>query len=70
MTEQKEPLFPQVKLKLTGQDGNAFSIISRVSQALRKANVETEHIQTFQEEAMSGDYNNVLRTVMKYIDAS
>lgn len=31
-----EAKFPDVKLKLVGEDGNIFSIIGRVSKALRK----------------------------------
>lgn len=65
-----EPIFPNVKVQLTGQDGNAFYIISKVSKAMRQEGVQTEHIQTFQEEAMSGDYNNLLRVTMKYVSVS
>ena len=55
------------RVKLVGEDGNAFSIIGRVSLALKKAGLK-DQAKKFQEEATSGDYNNVLQTAMKYAD--
>lgn len=60
--------YPEVTVKLVGEDGNAFFIIGRTSQALRLAGVSQEEISAFQAEAMSGDYDNVLQTVMKWVD--
>lgn len=60
---QKRP-----RVKLVGTDGNAFSIIGKVSSALRKAGYSPEQIAEFRSEAMSGDYNNVLVTAMKWCD--
>ena len=59
-----------VKVRLSGTDGNAFAIIGKVSKAMRKAKIENEIIQAFQHEAMSGDYNHLLQTCMKYVDVS
>ena len=56
---------PQVQL--TGLDGNAFSIMGRVNQALRHAGLE-EQIPDFLKEAQSGDYDNLLRVCSKYVD--
>lgn len=53
---------------LLGHDGNAFAIIGRTMYALRKAGVEREEIEKFRIEAESGDYDNVLRTVMRWVD--
>ena len=61
-----EPLYP-VTVKLIGEDGNAFAIISRVSKALRKAGYKNV-AEEFMAEAMKGDYNHVLQTVMKYVE--
>ena len=62
-----EPICKNVKVQLSGEDGNAFFIIGRVTQAMRRAKVEKETIDSFSKEAMSGDYDNVLRTCMKYV---
>ena len=61
-------LYPNVTVNLTGEDGNAFFIISRTRNALRRANVSTEKIEEFTEEAKSGDYDNVLQTVMRWVN--
>ena len=61
------PFYPHIKVQLTGQDGNAFFIIGRVTNALKKGKVPKEEIDKFVEEAMSGDYNNVLMTCTKYV---
>lgn len=59
--------YPEVEVQLTGEDGNAFFIISRTMRALRKAGVPRQHVEAFRIEAMSGDYNNVLNTVAKWV---
>ena len=52
---------------LVGVDGNAFSIMGYTANALK----ETGHrnlVPQMREEAMSGDYNNLLCVCIKYID--
>ena len=55
----------KVPCKLVGINGNAFVIMGAVSRALKKAGKE-ELIDRFIEEAMSGDYDHLLRTAMAY----
>lgn len=55
-------------VKLVGEDGNAFAILGRVNSALRKAGYPKEVIEKFRAEATSGDYNNLLRVCMDYVD--
>ncbi len=64
------PLYPKIEVKLSENDGNAFFIIGRVGQALRRNGVDHTKIKEFQEEATSGDYDNVLRTCMKWVNVS
>lgn len=59
--------YPDVKVKLVGQNGNAFFIISRVSNALMNAGVPKAEVDQYREEAMSGDYDNVLATTMAWV---
>jgi hypothetical protein len=56
--------FPKVKVKLVGEDGNAFSIMGRVVAAMRKAKCSNEDIKAYQTAATSGDYSNLLRVTM------
>lgn len=60
------PKYPDVKIKLTGKDGNAFVIISRVRAKLRAAG-HADVVDEFTNEAMSGDYDHVLRTCMDWV---
>lgn len=62
--------FPKAKVKLVGTDGNAFSIMGKVSTGLRKAGAADADIESFMNEAMSGDYDNVLVTAMRWADGS
>ena len=62
--------YPEIEVKLTGNNGNAFAIIGKVSQALRKAEVSEEEIKKYTNESMDGDYNNLLRTAMRWVSVS
>lgn len=56
-----------MRYDLVGVDGNAFAVMGYTARALR----ETGHkdlIKQMQEEATSGDYNNLLCVCMHYID--
>ncbi len=61
------PKYPQVVAKLVGEDGNAFNLIGIVVRELRKAKVDTTEVMQFRDEAMSGDYDNLLVTCMKWV---
>ena len=52
---------------LVGVDGNAFSVIGYTGRALRQTG-HGDLVSKMGEEAMSGDYNNLLCVCMKYID--
>lgn len=58
------------KVKLTGTDGNAFALIGRCARVLRKAGFSNAEIDRFQKECMSGDYDHLLRTCMRWCDVS
>ena len=60
--------FPQVKVQLVGQEGNAFSIMGRCAAAARRAGVAKVDIDAFYKEATSGNYDHLLQTCMAYFD--
>lgn len=62
------PKYPNVRVQLTGEDGNAFAIIAAVRKGLRGAGVSREEQDAFQAEAFSGDYDALLRTAMRWVD--
>ena len=63
----KGPKYPNIKVQMVGEDGNAFAILGRVIKALRRGNIPKEEITKFQEEATNGDYNHLLATVMNWV---
>jgi hypothetical protein len=62
--------YPDVEVELTGQDGNAFNLLGIVKRELRRAGVPKSEIDLFLEEAMSGDYDHLLQTCMKWVNVS
>jgi hypothetical protein len=52
-------------LKLVGTDGNAFALLGKARTVAKSNNMDWEKIQR---EAMSGDYDHLLTTLMKYFD--
>ena len=59
--------YPHIEVQLTGGDGNAFFILGRVQCAMEDAGLDESQINAFMEEAKSGDYDNLLRTCMKWV---
>ena len=49
-------------------DGNAFAIMGRVTQALRKAKAPKEDIDQYLAESRSGDYDNLLQVSLKWLE--
>jgi hypothetical protein len=70
LEDQMDPKYPDVQVQLSGEDGNAFFIIGRVRAALRRAGVESKECDEFSNEAMSGDYDNVLQTAMRWVSVA
>lgn len=52
-------------MKLVGTDGNAFMLLGRFSAGAKKAGWEKPEIDEVITKATSGDYNNLLRTIME-----
>ena len=59
--------FPEINVKLVGEDGNAFSILGRVKKAMRRAKVDKDQIDAYLKDAMSGDYNHLLHVTMETV---
>ncbi len=56
----------KVEVRLVGEDGNAFSILGRVSKAMRRAGWTQAEVEEYIAEATSGNYDNLLRITMEY----
>jgi hypothetical protein len=62
--------YPDVEVELSDMDGNPASIIGRTMKALRRAGVPDAEVSAFTTEARSGDFDNVLQTVMRWVETS
>lgn len=60
--------YPNVKVTLVGQDGNAFAILGKVRKALLAAKVPQEEVKKFFEEATAGDYGHLLATCTEWVE--
>ena len=56
-----------IKVKLVGEDGNAFAILGRCRQALARAR-RLDLWEEFRKEATSSDYDHLLATVCDYFE--
>ena len=60
--------YDHVTVKLVGEDGNAFAIMARVSNAMRAAGCSVAERDAYREEAMAGDYDHLLRVTMETVN--
>jgi hypothetical protein len=66
-TEKKMPKYPEVTVKLIGQDGNVFNLIGLVNTALKKTG-HTDAAREFTSRAFgSHSYSEVLGLVQEYV---
>lgn len=57
-------------LELTGQNGHALAIAGICRRKAREYGCSKEALEELQNEMLSGDYNQVLQTAMKYFDVT
>jgi len=68
MTRQATTMKKLKELKILGTDGNAFSVLAIFQKQAQNENWTEEEIKTVLDEAMSGDYDHLLLTLMKHTD--
>lgn len=60
--------YPEVRIYLSGRDGNSFAILGRCQREARRAYLPEDEIKAFMAEARSGDYDHMLQTCMRWFD--
>ena len=60
------PKYPHIIVSLTGNDGNAMSILSQCTRTARNHRLDQQEIDAFFAEATSGDYHHLLQTCMRW----
>jgi hypothetical protein len=57
-----------VAVQLSGNDGNAFAIMGAVQRALKQAGATREELDQYMTDSMAGDYDNLLRVAMDWVE--
>ena len=60
--------YPDIQVQLTGNNANAYAIMGAVSKALKRNGVPKEEVDAYLAESKSGDYDNLLRVAMQWVD--
>ena len=68
LEDDAEKRGPRPRVKLLGEDGNAFAILGRCSRAARAAGKPQPWIDRFMTEAKAGNYDHLLQTTMRYFE--
>jgi hypothetical protein len=62
------PKYPQIRVTLTGTNGNAFAVLAAASRAMRSAAIDKAERDAFFAEATAGDYAHLLQTAMRWVE--
>ena len=55
---------------MSGNDVNAYAIMASVKKALEKAGATPTEINQYLTESMGGDYDNLLRVAMDWVEVA
>lgn len=64
------PKYPNVKVQLSGTDGNGLAILGRVDAAMKKAGIDGEERKAFLVEATRSNYDHLLQTAIEWVEVS
>jgi hypothetical protein len=59
-----------VAVQLSGNDGNAFAVMGAVKAALKKSGASKEEVEQYLTDSMSGDYDNLIRVAMEWVNVA
>ena len=62
------PKYPDITVRLTGKDGNAFNILAICLRAMRRASLDQEERDAFRAEATSSNYDHLLATCIEWFE--
>ena len=62
------PKYPEIRVRLVGEDGHAFAVLGRVMREMRRAGLPPGEIAAFRDEATAGSYDDLLAAVMRWVD--
>jgi hypothetical protein len=60
---------PRIRVQLSGEDGNAFAIITRCRARARKSGLPQAELDAFVAECLSsGSYDRLIQTALRWFD--
>ena len=59
--------YPDIKVRLVGEDGNAYAILARAMREMKRARVPQSDLNQFFTQATSSDYSHLLATVCAWV---
>ena len=62
------PKYPDITVRLIGENGNAFNILGICLRAMRQAGLSKEERDAFQAEATSSNYDHLLATCIEWFE--
>lgn len=60
--------YPNITVKLTGENGNAFLILGKTIRTMKQAKLSQEEINIYRAEATSKGYDRLLATTMQWVN--
>jgi hypothetical protein len=60
--------YPNITVRLSEGDGNAFAILGKMFNVLKMNNVPQVEIDQFRAEATAGNYDHLLQTCMRWVN--
>ncbi|AWY05330.1 hypothetical protein SEA_MEMENTOMORI_76 [Microbacterium phage MementoMori] len=60
--------YPDIDVTLVGVDSHPFAIIKAVTDGLRNGGIGQAERDAFREEALSGDYDHIIQTAMRWVN--
>ena len=64
---EPKPKYPSITVQIKGQEGNAVFILVTTAKALRDGGVPRGQVMAFQQEACTGDYDHLVKTVREWV---
>jgi hypothetical protein len=60
--------YPKIRLKLRGEEGDAFALLLLVAATLRRAGVPAAEITEFRKQATAGDHAHLMLTCSQWVN--
>ncbi|OMI07732.1 hypothetical protein BVL54_19760 [Bacillus paralicheniformis] len=56
-----------IVVKLSGEDGDAYTLMSIVLKELHKHGASMQDLEEFRLQCMAGDFDHTLKTIMRWV---